>query len=90
LPHPIDLSKKTPMTTDEIQGRLTHQFADAEVEVVDMTGGSDHIQVLIKSDSFAGKTRMQRHRMVMDVFAEELKTGEVHALTIKAYTLAGQ
>jgi stress-induced morphogen len=72
------------MTTEEIQKRLLTHFVDAHVEVVDMTGTSDHIQVFIKSNKFTGKTRMQRHRMVMDIFANELKTGEIHALTIQA------
>lgn len=75
---------KACMTTDQIQNRLLAHFSGAHVEVVDMTGTSDHIQVFIKSNQFVGKTRMQRHRMVMDVFANELKTGEIHALTIQA------
>jgi BolA protein len=35
------------------------------------------------SESFAGKSRVERHRMVNEVLAEEL-AGKVHALAISA------
>ena len=74
------------MTVEEIKKRLLENYQDAHVEVTDLTGTSDHIQVLVVSENFSGKSRIQRQRMVMDVFQPELKTGEVHALTIKAIT----
>lgn len=74
------------MTVDEIKQRLLDNYSDAYVEVVDLTGTSDHIQVLVVSQKFDGQSRLQRQRMVMDVFQPELKTGEVHALTIRAIT----
>lgn len=74
------------MTTDQIKQRILESFTDGHVEVVDLTGTSDHIQVLVVSTKFQGQSRIQRQRMVMDVFAPELKTGEVHALTIRAIT----
>src|SRR4051812_41196212 len=42
-----------------------------------------HFTVKVVSDSFAGKTRLQRHRLVNDLLAEEL-SGPVHALAIHA------
>jgi len=45
--------------------------------------GESHFRVLIISNAFAGKTRLERHRLVNDAIAEELKDG-VHALAIKA------
>lgn len=74
------------MTTDQIKQRILDNFTDGYVEVVDLTGTSDHIQVLVVSNKFDGQSRIQRQRMVMDIFAPELKSGEVHALTIKAIT----
>ena len=87
MPRSNDLGKSTSMTIQQIQERLQLNFQDAQVEVMDLTGTSDHIQVLIRSEKFQGKTRMQRHRMVMDVFSQELKSGEIHALTIQAETI---
>lgn len=74
------------MTIEAIKERLLMKYPASNVEVVDLTGTSDHIQVSIISPVFEGVSRLQRQRMVMDVFAEELKTGEVHALTIHAKT----
>lgn len=74
------------MNTDQIRQRVLEVFKDAHVEVADLTGTSDHIQLLVVSQKFDGQNRIQRQRMVMDVFQPELKTGEVHALTIRAMT----
>lgn len=72
------------MTPGEVRARLEQAYPDAKIEVFDLTGTHDHYQVTIESDAFAGMSRIQRQRHVMDVFAPELKTGEVHALTIQA------
>ena len=45
--------------------------------------GESHFRVLIVSDAFASKSRVERHRIVNDVLRDELKDG-VHALAIKA------
>jgi len=45
--------------------------------------GDSHFSVLVVAEKFAGKSRVERHRMVNDVLAEHLKNG-VHALAIKA------
>ncbi len=42
-----------------------------------------HFRVLIVSEAFAGKSRVERHRLVNDLLSGELKGG-VHALAIKA------
>ena len=46
--------------------------------------GESHFRVLIVSPKFAGKSRIERHRLVNETLAAELKAG-VHALAIKAY-----
>ena len=45
--------------------------------------GESHFRVLIVSKDFAGKSRVERHRMVNDLLRDELRDG-VHALAIKA------
>jgi len=45
--------------------------------------GESHFRVLIVSEAFAGKSRVERHRLVNDLLSDELKGG-VHALAIKA------
>lgn len=46
--------------------------------------GESHFRVLVVSPVFAGKSRVDRHRLVNETLALELKA-KVHALAIKAY-----
>jgi BolA protein len=45
--------------------------------------GETHFRVAIVSAAFAGKSRVERHRLVNAVLAEELAS-RVHALALKA------
>lgn len=71
------------MTSEQMEERLRQAYPDCEVAVIDLTGGQDHFEVRIASQKFAGLSRIQQHQAVMQVFGEELKSGEVHALAIK-------
>lgn len=74
------------MNIEQMKQRLQAaypQTAPTDIQVRDLTGTSDHWQVEVKSDAFKGLSRIEQHQHVMNVFAAELKTGEVHALTIK-------
>ena len=72
------------MTQEQIENRLKQAYPDCDLVVNDLTGTQDHWEVRIASSKFKDLSRLARQRSVMDVFATELKTGEVHALTIKA------
>jgi len=48
--------------------------------------GAGHFSVTIVSDKFAGKSAIQRHRMVY-LAVDDLMRSEIHALSIKAQTL---
>ena len=67
--------------------RLIEAFPDADsnsdIQVFDLTGTSDHWEVAVSSVAFKGMSRIEQHQHVMKAFAAELKTGEVHALSIK-------
>ena len=80
----------------DIIGKLTQAFAPSELEVVDKSerhrghsgyreGGETHFSVRIVAESFLGKSRIERHRMVHELLAEEL-SGGVHALALSAVT----
>lgn len=71
------------MNLEAMKKRLLEAYPDAAVEVVDLTGTEDHWEVYVESQVFSGKSRIQQHQDVMSVFGPELKTGEVHALSIK-------
>ena len=44
-----------------------------------------HFSVLVVSEQFAGRTRMQRHQLVYAALAELMRT-DIHALSIQART----
>jgi stress-induced morphogen len=75
------------MKIDEMKQRLILAYPDADpstdIEVFDLTGTSDHWEVTVRSSAFEGLSRIEQHQHVMKAFAPELKTGEVHALSIK-------
>ena len=75
------------MTIDQMNQRLQEHYPDSlidsDIQVTDLTGTSDHWEVFVKSSSFTGLSRIEQHQHVMKAFAPELKTGEVHALSIK-------
>jgi BolA family transcriptional regulator, general stress-responsive regulator len=79
---------------EQITKKLQQAFAPVSIEVVNDSArhrghagspgtGESHFTIKVVSDRFAGKSRLERHRMVNDVLAEELK-GPVHALAISA------
>jgi BolA protein len=45
--------------------------------------GESHFKIEVVSDAFVGKSRVERHRMINALLAEEL-AGRVHALAISA------
>ncbi len=46
--------------------------------------GDSHFRVLVVSPRFKGRSRVDRHRMVNELLAEEL-AGKVHALALKTH-----
>jgi stress-induced morphogen len=71
------------MNIDQMKKRLFERYPNEPVEVVDLTGTSDHWEVHVESALFKGLSRIEQHQHVMSCFAPELQTGEVHALSIK-------
>lgn len=74
------------MLNYEVKDRIESGIEGSECLVNEFSGGTDHYSVVVISDAFEGKASLKRHRMVMELFQSEVSTGEVHALTIKAFT----
>jgi BolA protein len=81
-------------TEDVIIKKLTDAFAPQSLKVVDEShlhaghaghrpGGQTHYRIYIVARAFAGKSRLDRHRLINTALADELKGG-VHALAIHA------
>lgn len=73
------------MKPDDIIAKIRASLPDAVVELQDLTGTADHWKATIVSGQFAGKSMLQRHRLVMAALAEEMK-GPIHALTLDVKT----
>ena len=73
------------VNVDIIQRRIENAFPGSRVEALDQ-GGGNHISVTVVSDAFAGKTRMQQHQMIYELFKEEMAVDQIHALAIKTST----
>lgn len=76
--------------TQELQNRLS----PAELTVIDESeqhrghagwreGGETHFRIHIVSEAFAGKSRVERHRLVNEVLGGAFARG-LHALAIQA------
>jgi BolA protein len=79
---------------EKIRQVLTARLAPVSLEIRDDSarhaghagareGG--HFSVIVVSDQFAGRTRMQRHQLVYAAVSELMRT-DIHALSIQART----
>ena len=51
-------------------------------------GSEAKYEVQIVSNVFDGKSTIQRHKLIYSLLDSYIKTGEIHALTIKAMTIS--
>ena len=72
-------------TTQELKERIEEALPGSQVAVEDLTGGGDHFRAEVVSDRFDGLSRIEQHRLVYDVFGNEVG-GPIHALSIKTLT----
>lgn len=73
------------MTREAITAKIRAALPDARVQLKDLTGTEDHWQAEIVSSAFAGRSLLERHRLVMAALADEMK-GPIHALTLDLKT----
>ncbi len=80
------------VTADTIAQKLTDALLPNEIDVKDVSdkhvghagwreGGGTHFEVTIKSVVFADKSRLQRHRIVNEILADDLAKS-IHALEL--------
>lgn len=73
------------LTTDDVRKLVLTAFPEARVQVTDLTGTSDHFGIHVVSEAFAGKSPIERHRMVHAALGAHL-TREIHAIDLKTQT----
>lgn len=73
------------MTLQQIKDRIEKNIPTTQVDVLDL-GGGDHIRAIVVSAAFEGIPLIRQHKMVLDLFVDEINSNEVHALTVKTLT----
>ena len=73
------------MNADQIKNLIAANLA---CQHISLDGDGRHWFSTIVSAEFEGKRAIQRHQMVYATLGDKMKTVEVHALSIKAYTPA--
>ena len=71
-----------PMSAGQLEQMIRQALPDAQVEITDLRGDGDHYAAHVVSAAFAGKSRVEKHKMVYDA----LKGGmgdELHALALQ-------
>ena len=75
-------------TAEELKQRIESALPGSNVNVEDLTGGGDHFRAEVVSERFDGLSRIDQHKLVYDVFGDEVG-GPIHALSIKTSTPGG-
>ena len=71
------------MTTDEIKAMIEAGFESAQVIV---NGENGMFDTTVISDKFDGLSAVKKQQMVYATVNSQITSGEIHALSIKAYT----
>jgi stress-induced morphogen len=69
-------------TVEDIKQRIETAIPGARADVEDFTGGGDHFRATVTAAAFAGRSRIEQHRLVYDIFQGEIG-GPIHALSLK-------
>ena len=70
------------MEPEKVAELIRAGMPDARVQV---SGDGRHFEATVISPEFAGKSLIQKHRMVMETVKQQIASDELHALSIKAY-----
>ena len=66
----------------EIERMIAEALPGADVEVVDETGGGDHLRASVRASQFVGLPKVQQHRLVKNAVQARFDDGSIHALSI--------
>ena len=69
------------MPAAEIEALIKAALPDAQVEIEALVDDGDHYLARVSSTAFAGKSRVQQHKMVYEALGGRMG-GELHALQL--------
>ncbi len=69
----------------EIKRLVEDALPGSRVDVSDLTGGGDHLSIVVTASQFAGVGLIDQHRMIHAALQHKMApaSGEIHALQIK-------
>ena len=70
-----------PMPAEEIERLIKAALPEAQVKIRDLAGDNDHFAALVVAPEFAGKSRVQQHKLVYEALGGRMG-GELHALQL--------
>lgn len=71
------------MTTDDIKKLIETGIPESMAMV---TGGEGKFEAVVVSDCFDGLSMVKEHQIVYATVKDQIASGELHALSIKAFT----
>lgn len=74
------------VSLEQVKKTIQQEIPDAEVVVKDLTGGGDHLEAIVVSATFEGKTKVKQHQLVYSALQNEFNSEAIHALALKTYT----
>ncbi len=66
---------------DEVEKMIKESIPDAEITIKDLVGDENHYSATIKSKVFAGKSKIEQHKMVYKALKGKMGN-ELHALAL--------
>lgn len=75
------------MKEEDIIARVRGLYPDA---VIDVAGEDCSFELYIVSEAFAGQGTLARQKPILALFKDDISSGALHALSIKAKTPAEQ
>ena len=73
------------ISIEAVKAALLEGLPGAHVEIADLTGTQDHFQATVVAEQFAGKSRIEQHKMVYAALGDRMKK-DIHALALTTMT----
>ena len=71
-----------PIPQSKLQSILEKNFPNAEIKIIDLAGDDDHYSVTITDEIFAGKSRIEQHKLVNKALSDYIGDA-LHAMQLK-------
>ena len=73
------------ISAEKIRDLIKTKFPQADIEIIDTAGDSNHYSATITAKEFRGKSRLEQHKMVYKALegAMDGSNGILHALALR-------